>query len=414
MQKLILFIVLIFILTVAFADQIYLSDGTVVKGTIIQITDARVEYKPEGGRAFDVVEKSAVVKVVYNDGRVVNYKLDTLYRRDGSAIKGIIKRVTPDDVVYVSEGSAQEKTIPRSEIERLEYSDGKTVYLAGGIAGGQRIIYEQMKPAGGFHDSVVRIAGFFGFGNPYRGVFEKERRVFNAFKPDLFMAYIVPRDYHLMQSYVNGGGELDLMPPAIRFPQQRSFDFTGIKFGIRGKYGYEYVDSLIVDQADYFYTVESYELYRGRLMCYHYWAAGPVMDLIFGPRSNSVNFILNFYAVAGQIFDGRLQPAAALRSAGFLAAELAGLYGAGQFLPGYSAAWISPHVNKTRFNGYTVRAGFGPHFSLNRNFPLVMGINVTYAYSQIRLGRDPFIYLDGNKKAALHEAGLEISAGLHF
>ena len=414
MRKFILSIVLIFAATVAYADTIYLKDGTVVKGRIIQITESRIEFNPGAGRAFDVVDKGTVIKIVYDDGRVVNYAPDTLYRKDGSAIKGIIKRVTGSDIVYTPEGSAEEKSLPRIEIERLEYSDGKTVYIAERKDQQWGGSIEEKKPVGGFHDSVVRVAGFFGFGTPYRGVFEKEERVFNAYRPDLFTAYILPRDYQLLQTFVSGGGELDLMPPAVKFKQRRGFDFTGIKFGIRGRYGHEFVDSVIVDQDVYYDTVEGYEMLRGRLMSYHYWAAGPIVDLIFGPRSNAMNFILNFYAVAGQIFGGRLLPAAALRSSRFLGAELARLYGSGHFLETISAFYASRQVNKTRFNGYTIRGGFGPHFSLNKYFPLTIGINVTYAYSYIVLGRDPFIYLDGNKKAAHHEVGMEISAGVHF
>ena len=126
-----------------------------------------------------------------------------------------------------------------------------------------------------------------------------------------------------------------------------------------------------------------------------------------------MNLLLNFYAVAGQILGGKIYPAAALRSAHFLAAELAGAFGT-QFLSPEFAKYASPYVNKTGFTGYTIRCGFGPHFSVNRLCPVTIGLNVTYAYSNIRLGRDPLIYFDGNRKAAHHEVGAEISAGFHI
>jgi hypothetical protein len=338
---------------------------------------------------------------------------DEIHLKDGGVVKGRIVNITESLVEYSPEGSAEHKTVARKEIDRIDYSDGRVVYIAEKREPQEEVKFEPKLQTGGFHDSYVRIAGFFGFGNPSKGVFDKERRVFNAFRTDLFNAYIVPRDYHLTNNLVTGGGEVDLMPPAIKFAQRRTFDFTGIKFGIRGRYGYESMDSIITEENSYYNSVESYELFRGKYMGYHYWAAGPVMNLIFSPRSNMMNLLINFYVVAGQIFGGQILPAAALRSAHFLGAELAGAFGRTYIGPEFSLYSVR-YANKARFNGYTIRAGFGPHFSLNKFCPITIGLNVTYAYSSLRLGRSPFIYFDGNKKAAHHEVGAEISAGFHI
>ncbi len=357
---------------------------------------------------------------------------DEIYLKDGSIIKGRNIKITDTQVEYNSEGSSEQKTLPRKEISRVEYSDGRVVYIverklnklekkeAQEDKESQAPLeakFEPKTPTGGFHDSYVRIAGFFGFGNPTGGVFERERRVFNAFKPDLYNAYLIPRDYNMTHNLAGGGGDVDIMPPAIKFVQRRAFDFTGIKFGIRGRYGYESVDSIVTEESYYYDSVENYELFRGRYMGYHYWAAGPVINLIFSPRSNLMNLILNFYVVAGQIFKGDLLPAAALRSSRVLAAELAGAFVgpfSRSFIPPEYAIFSWKQANKTRFNGYTIRGGFGPHFSLNKYCPITIGLNVTYAYSNLRLGRSPFIYLDGNRKATHHEVGAEISAGFHL
>ncbi|TFH43441.1 MAG: hypothetical protein E4G96_01145 [Chrysiogenales bacterium] len=179
-----------------------------------------------------------------------------------------------------------------------------------------------------------------------------------------------------------------------------------------------------MDEGSYFTRVEGFELFRGRLMNYHYWSVGPVMNLIFSPRSNMFNFLINFYATAGQVFNGTLRAAAALRNARFLTYRMLGAsgpYGVAAFLPPEIANVTNTRqFNTTRFNGYTIRGGFGPHFSLNRYFPITFGMNVTYAYTNLKLGRAlPIYYVlpvfyDGKKRAAHHEVGGEISAGVHF
>ncbi len=54
-----------------FADQIYLTTGVVIKGRILKVNDASVEYDPEGDRPFDIVSRHLVTKIVYDDGSVV-------------------------------------------------------------------------------------------------------------------------------------------------------------------------------------------------------------------------------------------------------------------------------------------------------------------------------------------------------
>lgn len=55
----------------SYADEIHLNDGTVVKGTIIRITDKHVEYDPEGESPFDILPRGQIAKIVYESGRVV-------------------------------------------------------------------------------------------------------------------------------------------------------------------------------------------------------------------------------------------------------------------------------------------------------------------------------------------------------
>jgi hypothetical protein len=416
MKKIMATAFLILFSTALFADQIFLQNGGVLKGKIIQINENEIEYKPETGRAFDVVDKSGVMKIVYDNGQVVNFVVDTLYRIDGTAVKGNVIRVTKDDITYSPQGTTEQKTVPRSEIDRIEYSDGKVVYIAKkkGAQEVSEVKIEEKKQTGGFLDSWVRIAGFMGFGNPSGGIFDREQHLLKAYRPDLIRAYVLPRDYKQYFMEINGGGEIDVMPPAIKFAQKRGFDFTGIKFGIRGRNGAESIDSMIVNEKEYYNSVEGYELFRGRLMNYQYWAAGPVMNLVFSPRNNLFNFLIHFYVLAGQVFQGNLRAAAALRSAHWLAPELAGAYGSSRSLINGDIAFATRYLNKARFGGYTIRCGMGPHFSLNKYFPITFGINITYAYSKFTFNKAPIVYFDGHKKALQHEVGAEVTAGVHI
>jgi hypothetical protein len=429
MKRIIMSLIMLLAGNALMADEIYLSNGDVIRGKIIQVTDDRIEYDPEGARVFDVVEKSRVGKIRYDNGKVVSFALDTLYLADGSSVRCSVIRVTKDEIVYGPDGAEEQKTIPRDRVNRIEYSDGTKVDITGGKKEETAVIEEKdkneetaiiepKKQSGGFIDSWVRIAGFMGFGTQAGGILEREQRVLDAYRFDLMKAYVFPRDYQMYNFFSTGGGELDFLLPAVKFMQKRPFDLSGIKFGIRGRYGYEEIDSTIVDESSFYSAYQGYEMFQGRLMTYHYWAAGPVMNLVFSPRSNVFNFLLNFYAVAGQIFDGRVRAAAALRSARYLAWEMlgaAGPYGSPSFLPaGIANVTNTGRFNTARFNGYTVRIGFGPHFSLNKYAPVTIGVNATYAYSNIKLGRAMPIYYDGNKRATHHEFGGEVSVGFHI
>ncbi|HOD13126.1 MAG TPA: hypothetical protein PK307_01945 [Spirochaetota bacterium] len=418
MKKLIIIAAIFLAGTSLFADEIHLSDGGIIKGSVIQITDTGVEYDPEGARVFDVIDKKTVVKIKYDNGTVANFKVDTLHRADGTDIRGTVIRVTKDEIVYTPEGSVEQISVARAEIERIDYSDGTSVDIPGDREHKEDAeVFEEKKQSGGFIDSWIRVAGFMAFGSSAGGIFEREQRVLEAYRADLLKAYVFPRDYRMYNTYGSGGGELDLLLPAVKFTQKRSFDLSGIKFGIRGRYGYEVTESTIYDGSTY-YSFDDYEMFHGELMSYHYWAAGPVMNLVFSPRSNVFNLLLNFYAVGGQVFNGTVRGAAALRSARYLAWEMlgaAGPYGTPPFLPASIANITNTsRFNTVHFNGYTVRIGFGPHFSLNKYAPITFGVNVIYAYTNIKLGRALPIYFDGNRRATHHEAGGEISVGFHI
>jgi hypothetical protein len=57
--------------TPLFSDRIHLTTGVVIKGRILKVNDASVEYDPDGDRPFDIVSRRLVRRIVYDDGSVV-------------------------------------------------------------------------------------------------------------------------------------------------------------------------------------------------------------------------------------------------------------------------------------------------------------------------------------------------------
>jgi hypothetical protein len=417
MKKILLTILAVFTVQAVYADAIYLNDNTVLKGTIIQITGTEVEYDPEGPSTFDTVRKDQVAKIIYSNGREQRFILDTLILTSGESIKCNIVRVTKESITYKPEGTEEEKTIGRDQVARMEFSDGKTVELSKQTAPDQKN-EAATKPSGGYLDSIIRISLFGGGGVMSGGAISKERRVFRAYKPDFILANGFPDNYLQYTGSATGGFEMDLMPPAIKFFQRRGFDFTGIKFGIRGRYGYENGTSAIIGRDDNNWNYNGFDKNEtGRLMTYHYWSAGPVMNFVFTPRNNVFNFMISIYGMAGQVFSGNLTPLSSLRGSKLLMTRLAGAWNGYWNTPAFMG-WANPYtikqLNNTGFNGYTVRVGIGPEFSLNKYFPIIVGFHLTYAYTGLTFDKAPLVYADGHKKSAHSEVGGEVSVGLHF
>lgn len=416
MKRIIISAAFLFTSIAIFADEIHLMDGTVLKGAVIQITESVVEYDPDGQSAFDTVPRERVASIKYDSGKVQRMLLDTIYLTGGETIQCSIVKVTKDAVIYTQDGSNVEKTIGRDRVVRMEFSDGKVIDMPGATIA-ERNDDAAKKHTGGYLDSLFRISVFGGGGGLMGGIVDKERRVFRAYEPDLILSEVFPVQHYQYTTFATGGAEIEFMAPAIKFAQKRGFDFTGIKFGVRGRYGYERVTSRITNN-DYGY-LGGFNDNIGTLMNYHYWTAGPGMSFVFTPRSNAFSFIVNLYGTAGQVFGGKLNPATALRDSKLLWGRFAGIWpDLWNIAPFPFMEWANiftmPGLNKTHIRGYTIRAGFGPEFALNKYFPIIIGTHVTYAYTNLRMGRAPFMYFDGNKKAAHHEVGAEVSVGLHF
>ena len=117
--------------SLAFADEIYLNDLSIIKGKIIQVTDKNVEYSQEN-KPFLTVPKNQVFKIIYDNGRIdqiADVKVsDKIFLKDGSVIEGTIVKVTADVVMY-SVAEKQEAVV-RHNIIKIVYADGKEIRIS--------------------------------------------------------------------------------------------------------------------------------------------------------------------------------------------------------------------------------------------------------------------------------------------
>jgi hypothetical protein len=140
-----IFVILIILPLAAFADEIHLKDGSIIKGKIIQITPGTIEFDPDGDRPFDVISRDLVDKIKYDDGKIINLagektstekkdggtrEHDEIHLNDGSIVRGEILEVLPKYIRYKKIGTDAEDLYPRDRVVRIIYRDGKTIDLA--------------------------------------------------------------------------------------------------------------------------------------------------------------------------------------------------------------------------------------------------------------------------------------------
>ena len=72
MKKYLIFAIITLFVSNSYSDEIHLRDGTVVKGKIIQLAPKYIEYDPEGDKPFDLLPRGQIIKIIYDDGKVIN------------------------------------------------------------------------------------------------------------------------------------------------------------------------------------------------------------------------------------------------------------------------------------------------------------------------------------------------------
>ncbi len=149
---------------IAWADEIYLTDGSMVRGKIVRITDTEVRYsvtagegkapvlsetenkKNEGEGEPETVPENApeteeeravsremVEKVIYDGGAVLTLKKeaapDRLFLYDGHIMEGKVARITDRYVAFQYRGSEPLQIISRDLSDKVMFGDGREISL---------------------------------------------------------------------------------------------------------------------------------------------------------------------------------------------------------------------------------------------------------------------------------------------
>ncbi|MBN1532382.1 MAG: hypothetical protein JXA20_06950 [Spirochaetes bacterium] len=390
MKKTALTLLILFTAATARADRILLRDMTVLEGTVIRITERAVEYDPAGDTPYGSVPRERVCSVRYNDGRVQAVSVDSVELTDGSLRRGVIRELRPEGILFMPVEGGAADTIARARIRAITLADG-TVRDAGDPSWDRAFI---PVPVPGFRHSIVRIAGYCSFHKQQSPLFDEEQRSLDLTQLGMTADPLL-LSRHAFKLFVDNwswGIDADLMLPALGRGGSPGFSFRGVKFGIRGRYGYEILGTFLYSQSRGGIPLE--RRYTARYLDYSFLGAGPVLDIIFGPQNNHYNLIIQAFLIYGGILHGRLRPNASLRDAGILVSAIDYRMDAG---------------------GYTLRWGLGPHICLNRWLPIMLGMNITMAFTRLRLPRPVLSYWSGRTRPyIINDIGMEITLGIHL
>ena len=169
---------------------------------------------------------------------------------------------------------------------------------------------------------------------------------------------------------------LDIVPTS---PIILGMEDHAIKFGVRGTYGFHYIQQ----------SVTTGIVIDNQMMDYHSWMVGPVIHYapFIEPSDLNEDYTASagftFYALYGRI-DGNLTAYPSLRKKDIATGD-------------YSA----------KITGFKIDIGFGAEIAL---CSLNVGMNIYYSY--IELGMDKTIYSDLGKNGYIKEGCLEIYVGI--
>lgn len=412
--------VIVFTACILHADEIHLKNGRMLEGEIIRITKKKIEYKPAGFSLFGEEDLEKVSKIIYKNGQQILFLKnihDSIYLREGGIIDCRINQITATSIAYTLP-DAKKSEIRRDSVERVFLGEtGNTINFANdskksGKPDGTGTVESNLSSgtvSGGFMDSFMRISVAVAFGEMYGELLKKENRAFKLKQP-LMVATYGFLEYELTSYVFNWSADLDLMLPAIKFARKKSVDLTGIKFGVKARYGNSDITSSIRHgnfAKKIQHSADVKTMTKGRLLTYKYWGTGPVIDFIISPPGDNFSFLLNLYAAFGTIIDGRLASAVATRKTGLFYLDLLGI--------GDNHIYPFNYVNySTKVGGYTMRFGIGPHMSFNKWAPVTIGANAIYSSSVLKLRRGITSYYDWKKTMPVGEFGLELSLGLYI
>ncbi len=197
MKKTIITLVMLLSVQALYADVIYLNDGKIINGRIIRVTGKTIEYDPDGEIPFNIIKRESVLKIVYDNGLEVvitgadkkaepegserskrgygksdegkepGREFDEIHLNDGTVYRGTVKKMTPDFIEYIPEGKKLQDLLPKGQVRKLIYKDGKVVLFSSPDPGRKTPVNhnKKAKPAEGFHEHDGFFTRFiFGYG----------------------------------------------------------------------------------------------------------------------------------------------------------------------------------------------------------------------------------------------------------
>ncbi len=158
MKKAVLLLLVFFSLQTLYADEIHLNSGKIIKGRIIRVTENSVEYDPEGEIPFNILKRKSVSKLKYDSGlevvisgdgksadpekltesRQTERKFDEIYLLDGRVFRGAVVRMTSEYIEYVPEGKQLKDLLPRGQVSKIAYKNGKVIFVTTSGSGGSK------------------------------------------------------------------------------------------------------------------------------------------------------------------------------------------------------------------------------------------------------------------------------------
>lgn len=137
----------------AMADEIHLTDGTVVRGKVVRVTDTKVSYIPAMTSAEQDTEKKndateekdketvpvpeelsipgdKVGKIVYDSGEtltLVKKNPDKIFLYDGLILEGTVTKVAEKYIAYRTGVAGPEQVVPRDLTDKILFGTGKEI-----------------------------------------------------------------------------------------------------------------------------------------------------------------------------------------------------------------------------------------------------------------------------------------------
>lgn len=133
MNKRLKYITLVFILFSSIslsAEDIHLTDGKVLRGSIKSASVNKLIYKDEENFQVHEISLETVSRIVFGNGIEVDPKAkreDRMYRKDGAVLLCKVLRVEENSVFFLREDDILPRTHGISELEKIVFANGNTL-----------------------------------------------------------------------------------------------------------------------------------------------------------------------------------------------------------------------------------------------------------------------------------------------